>query len=226
MILPGASSLIEAIGLVAGSIDVVRFGLNNFAPVAPGGTGNTSVRIGLGLETNNVLGIQTYTALPDIRLFNESGGFVGMAENSGHFSKNGRGDIKINIGKHKDRGKRPTYTIFSANEHALCIAYASITWPGGDMYAFDGGWGRACGGPWYYSNYYVSTEKVNPTCMWVDGVSAHILRNLRCCIQFDAVVTNEWWHRTTATFEKLGSRFTGLISCPIRLPFLMIKPRK
>ncbi|WAO93118.1 Hypothetical protein NCS54_01065200 [Fusarium falciforme] len=45
------------------------------------------------------------------------------------------------------------------DDDADCIAYVTITWVGGERYAWLGDFGRVCGLPWYPSNVYVDNGK-------------------------------------------------------------------
>lgn len=74
---------------------------------------------------------------------------------------------KVRSGSHADfmikhdrgrRGQQAITTLFEAYDDAICMAYATITWPGeqGHMGALLGDWGRFCAkflpsknGGWY-----------------------------------------------------------------------------
>ncbi|KAK4677392.1 hypothetical protein QC764_405770 [Podospora pseudoanserina] len=62
-----------------------------------------------------------------------------------------------------------TYALFTANDNAICVASASITWPNGDQYGWVGDWGRECGGSWYYSNVFIQGSDYKPDCLWIDA---------------------------------------------------------
>lgn len=155
------------IGVVAGLMGIVEFSINHFA--APK-HGMTTVRIGAGLDV--VHGLENGGGdVPGIRLFNEGAELLNKKEYR-HPPYIGDGDFyDIEI---ETNGQQSTYTLFSAKSDALCIAYATITMPDGSKYGFDGDLGRFCGGAWYYSNYYIDGSKTEPSCTWIDSVSAHI----------------------------------------------------
>ncbi|KAL7620434.1 hypothetical protein AAE478_009429 [Parahypoxylon ruwenzoriense] len=158
-----AAGIIEAIGVISGALGIVQFGINNFAEQKSVGS---SVRITVGLDTNGGLN-NAGGDLPDVRLFNEAGGFLGINADPGKVKNGGFGDITID---HKDDStQQATYALFSANNDAICIAYASITWPNGDKYSWLGDWGHQCGGSWYYSNVFVSGSSTKPDCLWIDA---------------------------------------------------------
>ena len=161
-----AAGIFEAIGLVSGLLGIVQFGIDNFAE--PESTGST-IRVAVGLDYDGGLS-NAGGDLPDMRLFNEAGEFIGMVADPGDkLERGGFDDVFV---KHKgDSTQQATYTLFSANDDAICIAYASITWPDGDQYAWVGDWGRQCGATWYYSNRYISGTSTKPDCMWIDAVS-------------------------------------------------------
>ncbi|KAI1123467.1 hypothetical protein F5Y10DRAFT_286020 [Nemania abortiva] len=153
----------NVIGLVAGILCIVQFGFDNLSPPKPEGS---TVRITVGLDVNGGLS-NSGGDLPDIRLFNEAGGFLGISADPGKVESGKFSDITV---RHKgDAGDQATYTLFSANNDAICVAAASITWPNGDSYGWVGDWGRRCGGTWYYSNVYIGSTQYTPDCLWIDA---------------------------------------------------------
>ena len=159
-----AAGIFEAIGVISGVLGIVQFGIDNFAE--PESKGST-VRIAVGLDYDNGLN-NAGGDLPDIRLFNEAGGFLGMVADPGKVDSGGFADITVD--HDDDSTQQAAYTLFSANNDAICIAYASITWPSGDQYSWIGDWGHQCGGSWYYSNYFISGTDRKPDCLWIDAV--------------------------------------------------------
>ncbi|ORY56996.1 uncharacterized protein BCR38DRAFT_450541 [Pseudomassariella vexata] len=158
-----AAAVIEAIGLISGALGIIQFGIDNFAE--PDSVGSV-VKVAVGLDVNGGLN-NAGGDLPDVRLFNEAGGFLGITADPGSI---GSGEAKeITVSHNGDNGQQATYALLSANDNAICIAYASITWPDGNNYAWIGDWGRQCGGSWYYSNYYISGSDVTPDCFWIDS---------------------------------------------------------
>ncbi|KAL2257699.1 hypothetical protein VTK26DRAFT_9301 [Humicola hyalothermophila] len=105
--------------------------------------------------------------LPDVRLFNEAGEFLGISADPGEIGDGSTAEIRV---KHdKNNGQQAAYALFSANDNAICITSLSITWPNGDQYGWVGNWGRACGAPWYFSNVFLQGSDFKPDCMWIDG---------------------------------------------------------
>ncbi|KAI3322529.1 hypothetical protein HD806DRAFT_500324 [Xylariaceae sp. AK1471] len=157
------AAFIEAIGLISGVLGIIQFGIDNLPKEDSVGS---TIRVTVGLDVKD--GLQNAGGnLPDIRLFNEAGDFLGIEVDPGDVGSGEFGDITI---KHNgDSGQQAAYTLFSANNDAICIAYAAITWPNGDKYGWIGDWGKQCGGSWYYSNVYISQSGVKPNCLWVDG---------------------------------------------------------
>ncbi|KPM38675.1 hypothetical protein AK830_g7877 [Neonectria ditissima] len=97
--------------------------MDNFA--APE-TAKSVIKIGIGLDTKNGLN-NAGGDLPDVRLFNEDGDFLGMSADPGDIDDGSTKEISID--HDGDNGQQATYALFSANDDAICIAYASITWP-------------------------------------------------------------------------------------------------
>lgn len=103
------------------------------------------------------------------------GFFVGTKVDPGHVDDRSYGKIHV---EHDNQG---VYSLFSANNDAICIVWATITWDeeyGGNKYAVSGDFGRVCGGTWYWSHMYttsaidshgnVKDDVVQPTCFWID----------------------------------------------------------
>lgn len=156
-------SIIEAIGVLSGVLGIIQFFKVNFPPPEIVGS---MVRVGVGLDIKG--GIQNAGGdLPDVRLWNEDGVFLGLTVDPGKVANGGFGDIKI--AHEHNLNQQATYALFSANNDAICIAYTTITWPDGDKYAWIGNWGHSCGGTWYYSNVYISSGSQKPDCFWIDG---------------------------------------------------------
>ncbi|KAI9147532.1 hypothetical protein HJFPF1_12558 [Paramyrothecium foliicola] len=155
------AAVVNVVGVLSGVVGILQFGIDNFAPKDD--EGSTVVQLAIGLDVpdglNNAGG-----DLPDVRLFNEAGAFLGMAADPGDVADGTLGKVTVST-----NGQQSAYTLFSANSNAICIAYATITWPSGDQYAWPGDWGRQCGASWYYSNYFVKGTDARPDCMWIDS---------------------------------------------------------
>ncbi|KAI1089875.1 hypothetical protein F5B19DRAFT_353518 [Rostrohypoxylon terebratum] len=158
-----AAAVVGAIGLISKALGIVQFGIDNFPKSK---SVDAVVRITTGLDTPG--GLQNAGgSLPDVRLFNEAGDFLGLTADPGKIQNGGFADITIS-----QKGKntqQATYALFSANNDAICIAYATITLPNQDKYSWVGDWGRQCGAKWYYSHVYIGSTGVTPDCMWIDG---------------------------------------------------------
>ncbi|TGJ88660.1 hypothetical protein E0Z10_g2 [Xylaria hypoxylon] len=140
------AAIVEAIGLISGVLGIVQFGLDNFSSDDSEGS---TVRITVGLDFDGGLS-SSGGDLPDIRLFNEVGGFLGINVDPGTVDSGKFSDITVE--HNDDAGSQAAYTLFSANDNAICIAAASITWPNGDKYAW------------------VATGVANaPDCLWIDA---------------------------------------------------------
>ncbi|KAI0015966.1 hypothetical protein F4780DRAFT_31477 [Xylariomycetidae sp. FL0641] len=157
------AAAIEAIGVISGVLGIIQFGMDNF-PAADGSS--SKVRVAVGLDTEG--GLQNGGGdLPDVRIFNEGGGFLGLSPDPGTVGSGGFGDVSIT----HDSGdnQQATYALFSANDDAICVAFTSITWPDDNKYSWIGDWGRQCGGSWYYSNLYIQGTDHKPDCLWIDA---------------------------------------------------------
>ncbi|KAJ4305968.1 hypothetical protein N0V88_000758 [Collariella sp. IMI 366227] len=117
------------------------------------------IKVTVGLDMEGCLS-NAGRDLPDVRLFNEGGEFLGISADPGKIKDGSTATIKV---KHKDDNtQQATYALFSANNNAICISALTITWPSGDEYAWLSNWGEACGGAWYYSNVYVKGTSHQP----------------------------------------------------------------
>jgi hypothetical protein len=159
----GFGAFLSVFGLVSDVLGIVQFGLDNFSPPE---TATSVVRIAVGLDIDGGLS-NAGGDLPDVRLFNEAGKFLGLNADPGRIGDGSTVDIKVS--HNDDNGQQAPYVLFSANDDAICIAYASITWPNGDKYAWLGDWGRRCGGSWYFSNLFVNGLNSKPDCLWIDA---------------------------------------------------------
>ncbi|KAI1822785.1 hypothetical protein F4861DRAFT_371310 [Xylaria intraflava] len=157
------SGILDAIGLISGVLGIISFGQDN---LPKSNTKGSTVRVTVGLDVSGGLS-NAEGDLPDVRLFNEAGDFLGITADPGKVKSGDFGDITVN--HENDSGQQASYALFSANNDAICVAYSSITWTSGDQYAWIGDWGKQCGGAWYYSNVYISASGVTPNCLWIDA---------------------------------------------------------
>ncbi|KAI0868305.1 hypothetical protein GGS24DRAFT_482771 [Hypoxylon argillaceum] len=153
------------IGIINGIIGIVETSKNHYAD---GKGGRSMVRITVGLDRNHGL-TGAGGDLPDVEVFNEFGVSLGKRTRPGKIKAGEYIDVDI---KHNHMSTQQSpYALFGANNDAICIAMATITWPDGSQYGWMGDWGYKCGGTWYYSNIYVQPAGIKPRCLWIDGNS-------------------------------------------------------
>ncbi|KAM5341688.1 hypothetical protein ACJ41O_014719 [Fusarium nematophilum] len=166
LLLPGlaaSSAAVDVIGLISGVLGIVQFGMDHFGGKEKA---KSVIKIGVGLDVRGGLD-NSGGHLPDVRLWNEDGRFLGGKMDPGNIKSGETQEIKV---KHDGNvGQQATYTLFSGNTDAICIAFASITWPDGNEYAWIGDWGKQCGATWYWSSLYIQGTSHMPTCMWIDA---------------------------------------------------------
>ncbi|KAA8642508.1 hypothetical protein EYZ11_011692 [Aspergillus tanneri] len=89
-----------------------------------------------------------------------------MKADPGTVNNGNLGEVKVD---HENQG---AYTLFSANDDAICVAWVTTTWSddrGGNKYAVSGDYGEACGGTWFESHMYTDSNKEHqPKCFWID----------------------------------------------------------
>ncbi|KAM0424810.1 hypothetical protein ACHAPT_009866 [Fusarium lateritium] len=168
------AGVIEVIGVVSGLLGILQFGIDNFSE-EPGDGSTFKIAVGLdGTKGLNNAGGD----LPDVRVWNGNGEFVGMNADQGKVDDGNLGEVHVD---HENQG---VYTLFSANDDAICIAWVTTSWSedrGGQHYAVNGDMGYECGATWYYSGmYYNSNEdpfkmdpKKQPKCFWIDKDGDH-----------------------------------------------------
>lgn len=92
--------------------------------------------------------------LPDIRIWEENGDFIEIQMNDHNKCEDGSVVCSSAI---EEVEVQPTYTLFTANNDAMCIAYATVNFPGDtSKYATTlGAWAKTCsenyegrGGSW------------------------------------------------------------------------------
>ncbi|EGD93027.1 hypothetical protein TESG_00584 [Trichophyton tonsurans CBS 112818] len=157
---------VNAIGVISGLLTIFSFGEDHFGKEVHSGS---TIKVAVALD-----GPQISNAggdLPDVRIWNEIGTFVGITVDPGKVKNGNVGEIHV---EHQSQG---VYSLFSANDDAICVAWVTTTFTddrGGNKYAVSGDIGQACGAPWYPSNLH-SDIKVKdtgefhqPTCFWID----------------------------------------------------------
>jgi len=89
--------------------------------------------------------------LPDVRHWDETGEFIGGSYDPGYCGE-GVTDCTTDVGTNQGA----TYTLFTGNDDAICIAWTSIAWSGGHTkFAFHpGNWAHACDTTPYNNGYW------------------------------------------------------------------------
>ncbi|RYP29906.1 hypothetical protein DL767_006505 [Monosporascus sp. MG133] len=59
--------------------------------------------------------------------------------------------------------QQPVWALCSANDDGVCIAYATMCFPGDSTYMWLGGWSKVC-----HSNIYLFGTGHKPLCHWID----------------------------------------------------------
>lgn len=129
------------IGVISGILGIAQFGMDKFA--APDSSGSV-VRFQVALDSDGGLS-NAGGDIPDIRLFNEVGEFLGGRYDPG-FVEDGTTSSDVRVKQKSEH--QATYALFSANDNAVCLAYISIIWPDEQKYGWLGSWGRQCGATW------------------------------------------------------------------------------
>jgi len=153
------------IGLLLGAVTMIPF-LESLMPDQADQT--TTVRIGVGLSTNNDANTKGNT--PGIALFDVVGRSVGTQSGSSDtIADGGFSDIKV-IAPDDAAGRQAEYiSVSKGGNDALCIAYISMAWPDGGKRAWYGDVGMQCGGFWYHSETIAGDDDYRPACVWIDG---------------------------------------------------------
>lgn len=135
------ASVVAVIGVISGILGIAQFGIDNFGASDAGGS---VVKFQVGLDSDGGLS-NSGGDIPDIRLFNEVGKFLGGRYDPG-FIKDGTTSSDVRVKQKSEQ--QATYALFTANDDAICLAYISIVWPDEQKYGWLGSWGRQCGVPW------------------------------------------------------------------------------
>ncbi|KAM0330575.1 hypothetical protein ACHAQA_003523 [Verticillium albo-atrum] len=112
--------------------------------------------------------------LPDVRLWDETAEFLGGSSDPGHC-----GEGVTTCTTEVNTQEAATYTLFTGNNDAICIAWTGLSWAGGQKkYGFHpGNWAHACdqtpynNGYWYYAGTQVPgiPYEDDVFCAWVDA---------------------------------------------------------
>lgn len=136
-----AAAFIDAFGVLAGALGIIQFGLDNFGDQTDNAA-KIRIQVGLDSSTNGLS--NSGGDLPDARTFRLDGGFLGITAGPGNVDDGSFAEYSVD----QDNTQQPAYTVFSANDDAICVALASITWPDGQKYAWTGGFARLCDLDW------------------------------------------------------------------------------
>lgn len=155
------AALVSVISAISGICNIIKFGESQFSQSS---ADDSKVKIQVGLDYSGGLS-GAGGNLPDVRLWNEAGDFIGMEADPGDVKDGTQGEISVG-----SEGQQPTYALFTANDDAICVAYVSITWPTDqNRYGWEGSWGKQCGGSWYWSHVYINSKNYKPPCLWIDA---------------------------------------------------------
>ncbi|KAM5429669.1 hypothetical protein McanMca71_007098 [Microsporum canis] len=130
-------ALVNMLGIIAGSLGIISFKLDRIVSNSGGD-------------------------LPDVRIWNEVGDFVGKTVDPEKVEAGNIGEIKV---QHDNQG---VYTLSSANDDTVCIAWVSTAWTddgSGNKYAVTGDFSEPC----VPSNLRISDKMDHqPNCFWID----------------------------------------------------------
>lgn len=179
-------SLGTIISFIGTGISLLSFVDSNFPD--PQESGSVTA-FSVGLDTDGLS--DAGGDLPDIRLWDEAGQFLGATYDPGSINSGAAGQqVKIS----HDSGfefSQSTYALLTANNDAICIAYVSHTWADGNKWAWSGDWGSACdGGTFYHSNIIINSEEPHkPDCLWIDADGDQPVKGVQ--IHFPDFTSNE-----------------------------------
>lgn len=134
---------VAAFGVFTGVLGIIQFGLDNFAAQPDDGPASV-IRVQVGLETPSNMIANAGGDLPDARTFNLNGESLGITVDPGNIDDGSFAEYKVG----QENTQQPVYTLFSANNDAICIALVTIVWPDDQKYAWTGGFARLCGLDW------------------------------------------------------------------------------
>lgn len=173
---------LAALGVIADTVGILSFALDQI-PDSEGPNVKFNFFIGSdgAHDPNDPNGPPLSNAggnLPDIRVWEENGDFIQIQTNDDNKCGDGEVSCKTTM---EDIKVQPTYTLFTANDDAMCIAYATVTFPEDtSRYATTlGAWAKLCsesydgrGGAWYWSDVYVQPQdgdSFKTECAWIDA---------------------------------------------------------
>ncbi|KAK7941646.1 uncharacterized protein PG986_014033 [Apiospora aurea] len=156
---------VNAIGVISGILTIVGFLEDNFGS---GDVSGSTIRVAVGLEgRDGEPPTDTGGDLPDIRVWNNNGVFTGITADPGSVGGGNVGSVEVS------HDNQNVYSLFSANNDAICVAWVTVENSddrGGNRYAVSGDYGKECGGTWYASGMFPTSDtEYEPPCFWIDG---------------------------------------------------------
>ncbi|KAL3485664.1 hypothetical protein BJX62DRAFT_216800 [Aspergillus germanicus] len=157
------AAAVDAIGVISGILTIVSFAQSNFGTGDPGST----IKVAVALDNEASGTINAGGDLPDVRVWNDFGDFLGITSDPGTVTDGTVGTVEVD---HEQQG---TYSLFSGNDDAICVAWVTTTWAdaaGGNQFAVSGDYGAECGASWYESHMWTNTDQsYQPRCFWIDA---------------------------------------------------------
>ncbi|KAI9368930.1 hypothetical protein BJX61DRAFT_546071 [Aspergillus egyptiacus] len=156
------TAAVNVIGVISGLMTMVSFADTYFGSTEAGST----IKVAVALDNEAAGTTNAGGDLPDVRVWNDFGDYLSMTADPGTVSDGTVGTVEV---YHDQQG---AYSLFSANDDAICIAWVTTTWSdaaGGNKYAVSGDYGYQCGASWYWSNMYTNSDRdYQPRCFWID----------------------------------------------------------
>ncbi|KAG7141360.1 hypothetical protein HYQ45_002010 [Verticillium longisporum] len=148
----------------------------------------TSLEIGLGMSQpdrdGKFIKSDASGKLGSVILFNTNGDFIGYHHFHGERRKAflKKHDKKYNripegtvpsIKPQMYKDQQTMYTVFNGGEVPVCVAWATLTMPGGGGYLWTGDTGELCGEDWYFSGLhgagFAGIDGYEPKCIWISS---------------------------------------------------------
>lgn len=137
------------ISLIGTGVTILSFLLDN-VPSSSGGEAKVSYTIANDGANGDLTGAGG--DLPDLRMWDETAEFLGITTQDNTNCGEGYTTCTTSV----STNEAPTYTLFTGNDDAICIAWTGISFPGGNQkFGFHPGqWAHGCsqygngGGKW------------------------------------------------------------------------------
>ncbi|KAK9439762.1 hypothetical protein VB005_04377 [Metarhizium brunneum] len=174
------TAIVNTIGVISGALTIFSFGLTELRQV-PSNRLDLSLKIGLNGakapfgETpvpSKEGGLASAGGKIDIAVYDNQGNKIGEtlpSRDNHNLCGDGADDCRPVVEMYQN--KQPSYTLFMGQGDGICIAAATVTYPGGDKYGWVGNWARECGAEWYYSDIDARTTNGSTKliCAWLDS---------------------------------------------------------